>query len=67
MGVHLLRNLPAGSIHLGSFELIRLHYAKKQGIPVSNLDMGVNLLAGGVGGFLYWFIFFPIDVVRQSL
>ncbi len=46
---HLMRNLPAGAVHLGTFEWIRKYFAERYG-KVSNVQ---NLFAGGVGGFLY--------------
>ncbi|PRP89157.1 mitochondrial carrier protein [Planoprotostelium fungivorum] len=64
---HVLRNIPAGSVHLGSYEMVRQHYSKKKGVPVSELPSSYSLLGGGIGGFLYWSIFFPIDVVKSSI
>jgi len=64
---HLLRNGPAGSVHLGTFDLLRNHFAKQQGVPVSGLASHYNLFAGGVGGVLFWLIFFPVDVIKSSI
>jgi solute carrier family 25 carnitine/acylcarnitine transporter 20/29 len=65
--VHLMRNLPAGAAHLGSFELIRLHYAEKFKCKVNELPTKYNLLAGSIGGILFWLLFFPIDVMKSSI
>eukprot|EP01113_Clastostelium_recurvatum_P045378 TRINITY_DN7791_c0_g1_i2.p1 TRINITY_DN7791_c0_g1~~TRINITY_DN7791_c0_g1_i2.p1 ORF type:complete len:335 (+),score=41.36 TRINITY_DN7791_c0_g1_i2:129-1007(+) len=64
---HLLRNIPAGSLYFGSCEMIRQYYADKNHIPKSQLQIYHNLIGGGVGGFLYWSIFFPIDVIKSSI
>jgi solute carrier family 25 carnitine/acylcarnitine transporter 20/29 len=64
---HLCRNIPAGAVHLGLFEAIRSYVARRDNIPMAKLPLSVNLFAGGVGGFFYWFLFFPIDVVKSSI
>jgi len=64
---HLTRNIPAGSVHLGMFELLREYFAQRNNISTSQLHMGHNLIAGGVGGFLYWFLFYPLDVVKSAI
>ena len=64
---HLMRNIPAGSAHLGSFELVRLYYSEKLKKPVNQLPISVTLLAGSIGGILYWLLFYPLDVVKSSI
>jgi len=64
---HLMRNIPAGAVHLGLFETIRTYLAKKNNISTSQLNIGQNMFAGGIGGFFFWFLFFPFDVVKSSL
>jgi solute carrier family 25 carnitine/acylcarnitine transporter 20/29 len=64
---HLMRNIPAGGAHLGTFEMIRLHYAEKHGCKVHELPIKYNLLGGFVGGMCYWLFFYPMDVVKSSI
>jgi solute carrier family 25 carnitine/acylcarnitine transporter 20/29 len=67
IGIHLMRNLPAGAVHLGSFELIRLHFAEKFKCKVNELPIKFNLLAGSIGGVLFWLLFFPFDVMKSAM
>lgn len=64
---HLLRNIPGGALHLGTFELIAQYIAKQKGITKSQLTMWENMAAGGIGGFCFWSIMFPIDVVKSAI
>jgi solute carrier family 25 carnitine/acylcarnitine transporter 20/29 len=64
---HITRNLLGGSVHLGSFEWVRLIYAEKYKCDVRELPVWCNLLGGSIGGFLFWFLFYPIDVVKSSI
>jgi len=64
---HLMRNIPAGAIHLGTNDLIKMYFADRDGVTVSHLKAWQNLVAGGIGGFLFWSIFFPFDVMKSSL
>lgn len=64
---HLMRNVPGGSVHLGSFEVIRNYYAKKYNVTVQELPASITMLAGSIGGVLFWIIFFPFDVVKSTI
>jgi solute carrier family 25 carnitine/acylcarnitine transporter 20/29 len=64
---HLMRNIPAGGLHLGNFEMIRLYYAKQHNCSVSEVPTKYNLLAGSVGGLCYWLFFYPFDVVKSAI
>lgn len=64
---HLLRNTFGGSIHLGTFHSLREWYAHSNGTTSDRVGASVNLAAGGLGGFLFWLIFFPVDVVKSSI
>lgn len=64
---HLLRNIPAGAVHLGSFEVIRVLYSEKLNKKVHEIPMIYNMIAGSTGGVLYWLLFFPFDVVKSSM
>jgi len=64
---HLMRNIPAGAVHLGTFEFVRLYYAEKLKCKVNELPIKFNMIAGSLGGLLYWILFFPIDVIKSSM
>jgi hypothetical protein len=55
----LLRNAPANSIYLGSFEVMKQRAAEHYGCDTKDLSAGVVLAAGGTGGILYWLAIFP--------
>ena len=48
LGATLIRNVPANSVYLGSFEVMKREVAKRQDKPVSQLHPGVP--ASAVGG-----------------
>jgi len=62
-----MRNIPAGAVHLGTFEVLRLYYADKLKCKVNELPMKFNMIAGSIGGVLFWTLFFPIDVIKSSM
>jgi len=64
---HLMRNVPAGAVHLGTFELIRIKYAEKLNCKVNELPIRLNMVAGSVGGLLFWGLFFPFDVIKSTV
>ena len=64
---HLMRNIPAGSVHLGSFEVLRIKFAEKRKCSVQDLPVKFNLIAGSIGGILFWGLFFPLDVIKSSI
>lgn len=64
---HLIRNTFAGSLHIGLFEYCRIQFAKKHNCEVKNIPLTNTLVSGAIGGWFYWFIFFPIDVIKSSL
>lgn len=64
---HLLRNVPAGAVHLGTFELLRLRYAQQLNCKLNELPVGFNMLAGSIGGILFWGLFFPFDVIKSTM
>lgn len=63
---HMSRNVPAGAVHLGTFEYLRLIFAEKQKCKVSELPILYNMLAGSTGGVLFWALFFPLDVLKSA-
>jgi len=65
LGACIFRNSIASSFFFGFNEATRRFLAGDK--PVSELATSQLLLAGGVGGFLYWFSTYPIDVVKSSM
>lgn len=63
---HLMRNVPAGAVHLGLFEICRLKFAQKDGVSVKDLALSKTLLSGAFGGWFFWFLFYPLDVVKSA-
>ncbi len=41
LGATIVRNVPANSVYLGSFEVMKREVASRQGIPVTDLNPGV--------------------------
>ena len=64
---HLMRNIPAGALQLGTFENVRIIFAERRKCKVSELPTRHNLFAGSLGGLLFWLLFFPIDVIKSSI
>ncbi len=64
-GATLTRNLPAGAIYFGVFENAKNHFAKGNANGVAT-DVQI-MAAGGLGGFCYWSLFYPIDVIKSAL
>lgn len=64
---HLMRNIPAGAVHLGTFEWIRLIYSEKLNLPVSQLPFNITMFAGSIGGILFWSLFYPLDVIKSAV
>lgn len=62
----LLRNIPANSIFFGFYEVSRDLLTPKGG-SVSDLSPGAVMFAGGVGGFFYWILTYPTDVIKSAL
>ena len=64
---HLLRNIPAGALHLGIYDLIRINWAKRDGIHTSQLRMYQDMIAGSIAGVIFWSAVYPFDVVKSTL
>ena len=64
---HFLRNIGGGAVHLGTFEWLRLIFADKYNVPVSQLPISTTMFAGSVGGILFWLLFFPFDVLKSTI
>jgi hypothetical protein len=60
----LLRNAPANSIYLGSYEVLKGVAAEKAGVPVPELPLIYNFCAGGIAGALVVALFGSIPFVE---
>jgi solute carrier family 25 carnitine/acylcarnitine transporter 20/29 len=67
LGATLIRNVPANSVYLGSFEVMKREVAKRQDKPVSQLHPAVVVALGGLGGIFYWMTIFPVDAVKSAM
>ena len=64
-GATLIRNLPAGAIYFGTFENTKNYLASKHADgKARNHEI---MFAGGFGGFLYWSLFYPVDVIKSAM
>jgi solute carrier family 25 carnitine/acylcarnitine transporter 20/29 len=64
---HLVRNVCGGFFHFGAFEALRREYAARQGVAVTDIGLAANMVAGSVGGVLFWTLTYPADVVKSAL
>lgn len=64
---HLARNSIGGALHFGGFEAGRRAWAAAWDIPLSQVGLGANMLAGALGGILFWLPTYPADVVKSAL
>lgn len=64
---HLCRNVPGGFFHFGAFEYCRREYAKSVGKPVTDVGLVVNMVSGSIGGFLFWALTYPADVIKSAI
>ena len=62
----MLRNVPANSIFFGFYEISR-NFWTPQGGSVSDLTSGALLFSGACGGFFYWVLTYPTDVIKSSM
>merc|ERR1719199_1219511 len=61
----MTRNLPAGAIYFGVFENTKNWFAARNESGVAK-DWQI-MFAGGFGGFLYWSLFYPVDVIKSAM
>jgi hypothetical protein len=54
LGATILRNTPANSVYLGSFELLKQEASRRLDMPVAKLPAWAVIGSAGVGGILYW-------------
>lgn len=66
LGPTLLRDIPSNATYFGFYELTRKLMAKP-GQNVSDLPAWKVMTAGGVGGFMYWTLTYPTDVIKSTI
>ena len=66
LGATIVRNIPSVSFYFGFYEMTR-SYLTPVGGRVDNLPASKLLLAGGVGGILYWALNYPCDVIKSTM
>jgi solute carrier family 25 carnitine/acylcarnitine transporter 20/29 len=64
-GATLTRNLPAGAIYFGVFENAKNYFASRNESGTAT-DLQI-MAAGGLGGFFYWSLFYPVDVIKSAM
>ena len=64
---HLARNSLGGALHFGGFEAGRRAWAAAWDIPLSEVGLGANMLAGALGGILFWLPTYPADVIKSAM
>lgn len=67
LGPTLVRNAPANSVYLGSFEVMKGKMAEYKGCKKTELPAPWVISAGGLGGLLYWLAIYPIDVIKSAM
>jgi solute carrier family 25 carnitine/acylcarnitine transporter 20/29 len=63
----MIRNVPANAMFFPANELVKRFFAQRDGIPVSEVSIGQNMIAGGCAGLCYWVGTFPLDVVKSRM
>ena len=61
----LLRNIPANSVYLGSFEVMKMRAAAHYNCTIPELPAWTVLSAASLGGIMYWVVIFPVDVIKS--
>lgn len=61
----MARNLPAGAIYFGVFENTKNYFASRNESGAAT-DLQI-MAAGGFGGFCYWSLFYPVDVIKSAM
>ena len=68
LGATILRNTPANSVYLGSFEVMKRAAAEKLGVASpADLPAWAVLGSAGLGGIMYWTVIFPVDCVKSAM
>jgi len=64
---HLFRNILAGGIHLGTYDIIRENIAEHKNVGVRDIKIHENLFAGALSGVIFWSVIYPIDTIKSNL
>jgi hypothetical protein len=67
LGATILRNTPANSVYLGTFEVLKRAAAQRLDTAPEKLPAWVVLSAAGLGGVCYWGVIFPVDCVKSAM
>lgn len=67
LGPTLIRNAPANSVYLGSFEVMKGKMADYKSCKKTELPAPWVITAGGLGGLLYWLAIYPVDVIKSAM
>lgn len=67
VGAHLMRNVPGGFMHIGTYEYLRSKYMEKHGVSIAQVPLWYSMIAGAIGGVLFWAPFFPFDCVKNVI
>ncbi len=67
LGATLVRNAPANSVYLGSFEVMKDQMAAYRNCKKTELPAAWVITAGGLGGLLYWLAIYPVDVIKSAM
>ena len=63
----MVRNVPANSVYLGSFEVLKNMAAEYKQVSVPELPALYVLGSAGFGGILYWCAIYPVDVCKSAI
>jgi solute carrier family 25 carnitine/acylcarnitine transporter 20/29 len=66
LGATFLRDIPSNASYFGFYELSR-KLMVKPGQTVTDLPAWKVMSAGGIGGFMYWALTYPTDVVKSTI
>jgi solute carrier family 25 carnitine/acylcarnitine transporter 20/29 len=61
----LLRNIPAAGVYFLTFETLKLKLPPMTGDTTPQLAH--LFVAGGSAGFMYWLLFYPLDVIKSAI
>ncbi|KAG2495155.1 hypothetical protein HYH03_006763 [Edaphochlamys debaryana] len=67
LGPTILRNTPANSVYLGSFEVMKQMVADKYGCKTTDLSAATITACAGTGGIMYWLSIFPVDCIKSAM
>jgi len=66
LGATFLRDIPSNAAYFGFYELSR-KVMLKEGETVANLPAWKTMIAGAIGGLMYWSLTYPTDVIKSTI